>query len=46
MNQTIAAYADWEGLEFPAKLGILHVRRSNQREIFEFEYDPSALTAP
>ena len=34
----IGVYADWEGLDGPARIGYLHSRRTRAREIFEFEY--------
>jgi len=42
----IAVYADWVGLTGPLRLGLLHVRRGTGREIFEFEFDSSALAHP
>ena len=39
-------YADWEGLDGPARIGYLHSRRTRAREIFEFEYDKKALADP
>jgi len=42
----IAIYADWVGLTGPLRLGLLHVRRGTGREIFEFEFDSSALAHP
>jgi serine/threonine-protein kinase HipA len=41
---TIAVYADWEGLLKPLRLGWLHSLQGNGREVFEFEFDATALT--
>ena len=46
MAVNIAVYADWVGLTGPLRLGLLHVRRGTGREIFEFEFDSSALAHP
>lgn len=46
MAVIIAIYADWVGLTSPLRLGLLHVRRGTGREIFEFEFDSSALAHP
>ncbi|MBT9505728.1 type II toxin-antitoxin system HipA family toxin [Rhodoferax sp.] len=46
MALNIAVYADWVGLTGPLRLGLLHVRRGTGREIFEFEFDSSALVNP
>ena len=46
MAVNIAVYADWVGLIGPLRLGLLHVRRGTGREIFEFEFDSSALAHP
>jgi serine/threonine-protein kinase HipA len=43
MAVSIAVYADWVGLAQPLRLGLLHARRGAGREIFEFEFDASAL---
>lgn len=42
----ISVYADWDGLPAPTRLGYLHTRRTRTNEIFEFEYDSSALMNP
>lgn len=42
----IAVYADWVGLGTPRRLGILHTRRGAGGELFEFEYDNTALADP
>lgn len=42
----IAVYADWDGLVTPRRLGFLHARRGAGGELFEFEYDSTALTDP
>lgn len=39
----IAVYADWASLRGPRRLGFLHTRRARSTEVFEFEYDASAL---
>lgn len=42
----IAVYADWDGLPVPRRLGLLHARRSGAGELFEFEYERTALSDP
>jgi serine/threonine-protein kinase HipA len=42
----IAVYADWEGLPHPLRLGWLHGLRGANREIFEFEFEATALAHP
>lgn len=42
----IAVYADWEGLDAPLRLGMLHTQRGAGRELFEFEFAPAALKHP
>jgi serine/threonine-protein kinase HipA len=42
----IAVYADWESLKGPRRLGFLHARKARSTNVFEFEYDASALTDP
>lgn len=42
----IGVYADWEGLQQPQRLGVLHSRRTRAHETFEFQYDPAALADP
>lgn len=39
----IGVYAHWDGLPEPARLGYLHSRRTRTQELFEFEYDATAL---
>ncbi len=39
----IAVYADWVGLEGARRIGSLHGRQRSSSEIFEFEYEGSAL---
>lgn len=46
MATTIAVYADWIGLRTPLRLGLLHARRGAGREVFEFQYDTTALAHP
>lgn len=46
MPATIAVYADWNGLAEPLRLGLLHARRGAGRELFEFEFDATALASP
>ncbi len=46
MVDFIAVYADWAGLASPLRLGVLNARRAAGREIFEFEFDASALVHP
>ncbi|MEQ9843867.1 MULTISPECIES: HipA domain-containing protein [Pectobacterium] len=43
---TISVYADWEGLQGPKRIGSLRSRRTRTRELFEFQYDPQALSDP
>ncbi len=40
---TIAVYADWDGLSDPLRLGLLQAYRGAGREVFEFEFDRTAL---
>ncbi len=42
----IAVYADWDGLPASLRLGVLHAQRGAGREIFEFEFDATALAHP
>ncbi len=42
----IAVYADWDGLPEPLRLGMLRAQRGTGREIFEFEFDTTALAHP
>ncbi|MBX3669620.1 MAG: HipA domain-containing protein [Rhodocyclaceae bacterium] len=42
----IAVYADWDGLEAPLRLGVLHARRGAGSELFEFAFDAAALAHP
>jgi serine/threonine-protein kinase HipA len=44
MSTNIAVYADWVGLPEPTRLGWLYARRAAAREVFEFAFEPSALT--
>ena len=46
MAATIAIYADWVGLDEPLRLGWLHARRGTGREVFEFEFNATALVHP
>lgn len=46
MTISVAVYADWEGLPAPLRLGILRIQPGRGREIFEFEFDVSALVDP
>ena len=43
---TIAVYADWESLPDPLRIGLLHAHRGAGREVFEFEFDRTALVHP
>jgi len=43
---TIAVYADWDGLDGPRRLGVLHAQGAAGREVFEFEFDAEALADP
>lgn len=43
---TIAVYADWDGLPDPLRLGLLYAQSAGRREIFEFEFDKTALRHP
>jgi serine/threonine-protein kinase HipA len=40
---SVAIYADWDGLASPLRLGLLHLRSGAGRELVEFECDASAL---
>jgi serine/threonine-protein kinase HipA len=42
----IAVYADWESLNGPRRLGLLHARKARSTNVFEFEYDTAALADP
>jgi serine/threonine-protein kinase HipA len=42
----IAVYADWESLNGPRRLGFLHARKARSSNVFEFEYDATALADP
>lgn len=42
----IAVYADWESLNGPRRLGLLHARKARSTNVFEFEYDAAALADP
>jgi serine/threonine-protein kinase HipA len=46
MATTIAVHADWDGLDAPLRLGLLHARAGVGREVFEFEFDGTALAHP
>ena len=46
MAATIAIYADWVGLDEPLRLGWLHARRGAGRDVFEFEFNATALVHP
>lgn len=46
MAATIAVYADWVGLAEPMRVGWLNARRGAGREVFEFEFEASALAHP
>ena len=46
MATVVAVYADWEGLPQPLHLGSIHTVRGAGRELFEFEFDASALAHP
>ena len=46
MTVTIAVYADWDGSAAPLRLGLLRARQGAGRELFEFEFDDSALNHP
>ncbi len=37
-------YADWDGLAGPGNLGTLHAHLGAGKEVFEFEFDPGALS--
>lgn len=43
---SIAVYAGWDGLDAPLRLGWLHARSGPGREVFEFEFEASALAHP
>nr|WP_188130210.1 HipA domain-containing protein [Massilia mucilaginosa] len=44
VTRSIAVYADWEGLAGPSNVGTLHAHLGAGKEVFEFEFDPSALS--
>jgi len=46
MAVTIAAYAAWDGLPRPQRLGLLDASRVRGREIVQFAFDTTALDAP
>ena len=46
MGDVMGVYADWDGLDVPLRLGLLHAQQGGQREIFEFEFDAAALSHP
>ncbi len=46
MTVSIGVHADWDGLSTPLRLGWLHARRGGGREVFEFEFDATALAHP
>ena len=46
MAATIAVYADWDGLDEPLRLGLLHARARGGREVSEFEFAAEALAHP
>lgn len=43
---TVAVYADWDGLPNQLRLGLLQAYRGVGREVFEFEFDRTALEHP
>ena len=43
---TIAVYADWESLPDPLRLGLLQAHRGSGRDVFEFEFDRTAIEHP
>lgn len=43
MSKRIAVYADWDRLSTPLRLGFLHTHEASAREVFEFEFDATAL---
>jgi serine/threonine-protein kinase HipA len=43
MATVIGVYADWEGLAGPRRLGRLYASRTRGREVFEFEFETTAL---
>ncbi|HSV48124.1 MAG TPA: HipA domain-containing protein [Ramlibacter sp.] len=43
MHRPILVFADWQELGQPRRLGTLHARAGSGREVFEFEFAPSAL---
>jgi serine/threonine-protein kinase HipA len=45
-TKNIAVYADWDALGGPLKLGVLRAHAGAGREVFEFEYEGSALANP
>ncbi|MCF0174236.1 MAG: HipA domain-containing protein [Bacteroidales bacterium] len=43
MNKNIYCYADWDGLNGPCLIGVLHSEQVRGKEIFRFDYDESWL---
>jgi serine/threonine-protein kinase HipA len=46
VTAVIAVYAHWLGLSAPARLGFLFAHQTRGREVFEFEFDRTALADP
>lgn len=44
MTKRIFVYADWEPLPKATKLGTLYAHAGGGKEVFEFEFDPEALS--
>ena len=42
-NKHIAVYADWDGLPKALRLGFLHARAGAGRDLFEFEFEQTAI---
>jgi serine/threonine-protein kinase HipA len=46
MARDLLVYAGWTHPRQPERLGVLHARAGNGREVFDFEYDEAALGRP
>lgn len=44
MTKSISVYADWEPLHNPSLLGTLYAHAGGGKEIFEFGFDPDAIS--
>jgi len=44
VTKSISVCADWEPLSYPSLLGTLYAHAGGGKEIFEFEFDPDAIS--